>query len=61
MDGNAWHARRQRAERLLVGLGFVEADDIKTMRNDELEQVVLLLNAVSAMAGLEQVDRKRKT
>ena len=61
MDDNAWHTRRQRAERLLVGLGPVEADDIKTMRNDELEQVVLLLNAVSAMAGLEQVDRKRKT
>ena len=61
MDGNTWHARRQRAERLLVGLGLVEADDIKTLRDDELARVVLLLNALSAMAGLEQVDRQRKT
>ena len=57
MDGNAWHESRKRAERLVVALGTVQAEDLKTLQNDELEKLIVGLARVTAMSGQEHVAR----
>jgi len=53
MDSKEWYEQRRRAERVVAALGSVNADDLKTLLDAELERVMLLLAQVTGLAGFE--------